>query len=163
MKTACLILFLSSGIFSQNLHQRFEGIPFTINGNNSLNPFNGGIENPPYQFTDIDGDGDFDLFIYDKDTSLNFYRNEGNPSNPVFRLITLRYQNLSIRNWFFFCDINNDNDKDLFCGGDSQHVRYYENIGNPQTANFTIRTYVLLSNLNEIITSESASVPTFAD
>ena len=73
------LLFITAGMFAQNLHQRFEGINFTINGNNSVNPFNGGIEIPRYQFVDIDGDNDVDLFIFDRDTTLNFYKNEGTP------------------------------------------------------------------------------------
>ncbi|MCI0449505.1 MAG: T9SS type A sorting domain-containing protein [Chlorobi bacterium] len=162
-KLSFIIIILPFCLFGQNLHQRFEGIPFTINGISSVNPFNGGIEIPRYQFVNIDSDNDLDLFIYDKDTNLNFYRNEGSVSNGIFRLNTLRYQNLNIRNWFFFVDIDSDNDKDLFCGGDSQHVRYYKNLGTVSNPNFSLQTYALRTNLNEIVISEAASVPTFVD
>lgn len=164
MKRILLILILAgTSLLAQNLHQRFDGMDFIINGNNSLNPFNGGIEIPRYQFIDIDGDNDLDLFIYDRDTTLNFYRNEGNAGIPVFRLNTTRYQNLNIRNWFKFADLDGDNDIDLFCGGDSQRVRYYKNIGTISNPNFTLQLYGVKTDLSDYMGSESASVPTIVD
>lgn len=164
MKNFCIIfLLISVNIFTQNLHQRFDGINFTIGSNVPLNPFNGGIEIPRYQFVDIDNDGDLDLFIYDRDTTLNFYRNEGNSSFGIFKLITTRYQNLNIRNWFRFADLDGDGDKDLFCGGDSQRVRYYKNIGTFTNPNFVLEQYGVKTDLGDYISSESACVPDLAD
>ncbi len=164
MKKILLIAFIITvPLFSQNLHQRFDGVPFTIGAVNSVNPFNGGIDIPRYQFTDIDNDSDLDLFIFDKDTTLNFYKNMGSASTPLYVMYSKRYENLNIKSWFNFLDIDGDNDKDLFCGGDSQHVRYYKNIGTPANPNFSFQTYAVRTNLNEVITSEAACVPTFAD
>jgi len=158
-----LLLIVSGTLVSQNLHQRFDGMNFIINGVNSVNPFNGGIEIPRYQFIDIDGDSDLDLFIYDRDTTLNFYRNEGNANVPLFRLNTTRYQNLNIRNWFKFADMDGDGDIDLFCGGDSQRVRYYKNIGSTTNPAFSLQLYGIKTDINEYMSSESASVPTIVD
>ncbi|HAX49604.1 MAG TPA: hypothetical protein DCX92_11530, partial [Bacteroidetes bacterium] len=156
-------MIVSGSLVSQNLHQRFDGMDFIINGVNSVNPFNGGIEIPRYQFIDIDGDSDLDLFIYDRDTTLNFYRNEGNANVPLFRLNTTRYQNLNIRNWFKFADMDGDGDIDLFCGGDSQRVRYYKNIGSITNPAFSLQLYGIKTDINEYMSSESASVPTIVD
>lgn len=157
------LLFITAGLFAQNLHQRFEGINFTINGNNSVNPFNGGIEIPRYQFVDIDGDNDVDLFIFDRDTTLNFYKNEGTPSAPLFRLNTTRYQNLNVRNWFKFADLDGDSDVDLFCGGDSQRVRYYKNTGSLANPTFALQLYGVKTDIGDYMGSESASIPTIVD
>jgi hypothetical protein len=164
MKKVILVIFtVISPLFAQNLHQRFDGVPFTINSVSSVNPFNGGIDIPRYQFADIDGDGDLDLFIIDKDTTLNYYKNTGSASAPVFVMYSRRYENLNIKNWFQFIDIDNDNDKDLFSGGDSQHVRYYKNIGTPINASFSFQSYAVKTDLNQFIISEAACVPVFAD
>lgn len=164
MKRILLLFFIiSSAAFGQDLHQRFDGIPFLINSVTPANPFNGGLEVPRYQFVDIDADGDLDLFIFDKDTSLNYYKNLGSASAPQFIMFSKRYENLNIKNWFQFIDIDGDSDKDLFCGGDTQHVRYFKNIGSPSSANFQFQTYGVKTNTNDFIISEAASIPTFAD
>ncbi len=157
------LLFISAGLFAQNLHQRFDGVSFTINGNNSVNPFNGGIEIPRYQFIDIDGDNDVDLFIFDRDTTLNFYKNEGSPSVPLYRLYSTRYQGLNIRYWFKFADLDGDNDVDLFCGGDSQRVRYYKNTGSIANPTFQLQLYGVKTDVGDYMGSESASIPTIVD
>lgn len=157
------LLLISAGLFAQNLHQRFDGITFTINGNNSLSPFNGGIEIPRYQFIDIDGDNDVDLFIFDRDTTLNFYKNEGTPTAPLFRLFSTRYQGLNVRNWFKFADLDGDSDVDLFCGGDSQRVRYYKNTGSIANPSFTLQLYGVKTDVGDYMGSESASIPTIVD
>ena len=158
-----LILFFATAIFAQNLHQRFDGMNVIVNGQTCVNPFNGGIEIPRYQFADIDNDGDLDLFIYDKDTTLNYYRNEGNATAPLFRLNTTRFQNVNVRNWFKFADLDGDGDQDMFCGGDSQRVRYYKNIGATGNPNFVLQLYGVKTDLNDYMGSESASVPTIVD
>lgn len=157
------LLFISAGLFAQNLHQRFDGVSFTINGNNSVNPFNGGIEIPRYQFIDIDGDNDVDLFIFDRDTTLNFYKNEGSPSVPLYRLHSTRYQGLNIRYWFKFADLDGDSDVDLFCGGDSQRVRYYKNTGTIANPTFQLQLYGVKTDVGDYMGSESASIPTIVD
>ncbi|HMT10530.1 MAG TPA: VCBS repeat-containing protein, partial [Ignavibacteria bacterium] len=158
-----LIIISLQILQAQNLHRRFDGMPVIVDGNTCVNPFNGGLETPRYQFADIDGDSDLDLFIFDKDTTLNYYRNTGSSTNGVFVLFSTRYENLNIRNWFEFADLDNDGDKDLLCGGDSQRVRYYKNIGSPPSPNFMLQTYGVKTDLNEYMVSESASSPTLAD
>jgi len=158
-----LFIFLASAVYTQNLHQRFEGMNVIINGTTCVNPFNGGIEIPRYQFIDIDNDNDLDLFIYDKDTTLNFYRNEGNSTAPLFRLNTTRFQNLNVRNWFKFADLDGDGDIDFFCGGDTQRVRYYRNNGTPSSPSFSLQLYGVKTDLGDFMNSESACVPTLAD
>ena len=131
-KVIILILVTVSSVYAQNYLQRFDGIPVTINGVNCISPFNGGIDQPRFQFIDIDGDGKLDLFIYDRDTSLNFYKNIGTVGNPVFRLDSLKYMHIPIKNWFYFIDINHRGIADLFTGGNSQSISFYKNTGTVQ-------------------------------
>lgn len=157
------ILLLSGKNFSQDLVQKFDGINFTLNGTASYAPFNGGQNNARYQFIDIDGDNDFDLFTFDNDTTLYFYKNTGTPQIANFKLITTQFENLNFKNWFYFVDIDNDNDFDLFTGGDLQTIKYYKNTGNINVPAFTLITGELRTNSDTVIYSESNSVPVFCD
>ncbi|MGH2576124.1 MAG: T9SS type A sorting domain-containing protein, partial [Ignavibacteria bacterium] len=157
------ILFFSPDLTAQNFLQRFDEIPFTINNVSSLNPFNGGIDQPRFQMVNIDGDADLDLFIYDKDTSLNFYKNEGTSQNPVFKMISARYLNLQIKNWFYFIDMDADSDLDLFTGDGINKIRYFRNIGTPVNPNFILFLNPLRTNNGDTILAESISNHTLAD
>lgn len=157
------LLFSFSNSFAQNYLQKFSGIPFTVNGQTSMAPFNGGIDNARMQFVDINADGKVDLFTFDKDTTLNFYMNNGTTTVPKFDLVTTRYQNLFFKYWFYFVDMDNDNDFDLFTGEDPSIIKYYKNTGTVTNPVFTLMIPELRTNSDSTIFSESVCVPTFAD
>jgi hypothetical protein len=166
LKAKLTILFfflLLPAIFAQNLMQKFDGIPFNISTGSSMVPFNGGQDNARIQFLDIDNDGKQDLFMYDRDTTLYYYSNIGTPSAPNFKLITKVFQNLSFKNWFVFVDIDNDNDFDLFAGGDAQTVKFFRNTGTPFAPAYNLEIAELHTNTGDIVYSESNCVPTFCD
>jgi hypothetical protein len=158
-----LFVILTAGLYSQNYQQRFGSIPVTINGTQSVNPFNGGIDAPRFQMIDIDGDNDLDLFLYDKDTSLFYYRNDGSQSSPSFTLVTKRFLNLLITNWYYFADIDSDGDYDLFTGGSNQTIQLFKNTGTITNPAFTLFSSELKTNTDSTIFSESVCIPTFAD
>jgi hypothetical protein len=150
-------------VSAQNLVQKFDGIPFNVGAGTSMSPFNGGMDNARIQFVDIDNDSKLDLFMYDRDTTLYYYSNIGTSSSPNYKLITRWFQNLSIRSWFSFVDIDNDGDYDLFCGTENQEVKFFRNTGNPFNPAFTLEIPVVHTNTGEVIYSESNCVPTFCD
>ncbi|HMS33488.1 MAG TPA: FG-GAP-like repeat-containing protein [Ignavibacteria bacterium] len=157
-------LILTSSIsFSQQLVQQFDGINFNISGSNSYAPFNGGLNNARYQFVDIDGDNDLDLFTFDSDTSLYFYKNTGTAQNAGYKLMTNRFQDLHFNNWFYFSDIDNDGDYDLFTGGELQTVKYYRNDGTPNIPLYSLIINELRTYSDTVIYSESNCVPIFCD
>ncbi|HEX2787726.1 MAG TPA: FG-GAP-like repeat-containing protein [Ignavibacteria bacterium] len=163
-----LILFLICTFYAENSPaqdylQKFSGIPFTVNGQTSMAPFNGGVDNARTQFVDINNDGKPDLFTYDVDTTLNFYQNNGTTSVPKFDLVTTRYQNLSIKYWFAFADMDNDGDFDLFAGAEPSIIKYYRNTGTNTNPVYTLIISELRTNSDSTIFSESNSVPTFCD
>ena len=63
----------------------------TINGVPLTLPFAGGINGPNHQFFDAEGDGDYDLFVFDQDITLDFYKNDGTRFSPDFRLATAEF------------------------------------------------------------------------
>ncbi len=157
------LFFISELSFGQLLVQKFDGIDFNVSGNNSYAPFNGGHNNPRYQFVDIDADSDLDLFMFDADTSLYYYRNTGTPQNAQYKLISTRFKDLHFENWFYFADMDADGDYDLFSGGPFQVIKYYKNTGTPQNAEFVLMIEELHTNSDTVIYSEANCVPILRD
>jgi hypothetical protein len=81
------------------------------------------------RFCDIDGDGDYDLFIGTRAGTIWFYLNTGSPSSPNFVLQTTNYKNINVfgQTCPEFVDIDADTDKDLFIGNLKGGIYYYEN------------------------------------
>ncbi|KPK84901.1 MAG: hypothetical protein AMS27_08770 [Bacteroides sp. SM23_62_1] len=80
-------------------------------------------------FTDIDNDGDLDLFIGEWDGNINFYRNDGTPENASWTLITENYNSID-EFWSIpvFIDIDNDGDPDLFIGEDLGGIYFWRKL-----------------------------------
>ena len=155
-------------LFAGCLHaQPFERETSTIpiSSGNAQFPFSwtGGMSTPNYQFVDIDGDGDFDLFIFDRDLSVEFYRNIGTPQQPKFVNATGDITLPKFYSWFRFVDSDGDGDYDLYTDDGSYGLSFYENIGTAHSPNFVLRTEGVFDILGTKVYSERSSVPAFAD
>jgi|GEM_PF-3207107 len=97
-------------------------------------------------FADMDNDGDLDMIVGGSD-SCTYFLNTGSVTNPVFvrqygtdnPFIGMKGQN---RPFLYVSpvmkDYDNDNDYDLYFGGDDGRFYYYENIGTPTSPDFGI-------------------------
>ncbi|MBU0519251.1 T9SS type A sorting domain-containing protein [bacterium] len=101
--------------------------------------------------TDIDADQDQDIFIGNGGNYLSFYENMGNQFQASFNEITHQYQNISVNGMKpFFCDIDADQDPDLFCGSvripspPPPDLYLYGNRGTPQNADFSLESSSLV-------------------
>ncbi len=107
------------------------------------NPFNGLSNILDLDFVDIDNDGDLDCFMGILGQGMDFYRNTGTASAPVF---TSEASPVTIPDtWYYlfpeFADIDNDGDFDLIAGGFDYdlyqwEVLYAENKGTADTPDF---------------------------
>ncbi|MEM7161249.1 MAG: T9SS type A sorting domain-containing protein [Bacteroidota bacterium] len=97
-------------------------------------------------FGDLDGDGDEDMILGNKDGKHHFFRNTAGAGNTAnFEIGQLQIsgsdgEDLDPGQWVTpqLFDIDDDNDLDLFVGERNGNVNYYENIGTNSNFNFEL-------------------------
>ncbi len=98
-------------------------------------------------FVDIDGDGDHDAFVGQRNNTaanvLIYYENQGDVNNPSFIRMDGQSNPLTLNGNDIkpaFVDIDKDGDFDAFIGNRSGTILHYENTGNVNNPVFSIRT-----------------------
>ncbi len=167
-KTLFLSTVIMTGLLTAAHAQPFvrqvEPFPVTAGSDQIALPFTGGINSPLHQFVDIDGDGDLDLFVFDNDLGMDFYRNEG---TPLVSRFALRNNLVSIPGffiWFRFVDFDGDGRVDL-CTEDStfQGVRVFKNIGTTASPEFSEIIPTLKDTSGADVYTGGNSIPAFVD
>lgn len=82
-------------------------------------------------FADIDGNGTHDLFIGEKDGSIDYYNNIGTPTAYRFKFQTTQFAGIKLVEFSTPTFMNDDDDKDLdlFVGGNDGKITRYLNTG----------------------------------
>ena len=111
-------------------------------------------------FVDIDGDGDFDMFIGKFSGYISYFRNDGTVITPSWTLVTETYESIDVGSSSIptFVDIDNDNDYDMFIGEWDGNINYYQNNGSSTNPSWTFVTATY-----QFIDVGGASSPEFVD
>ena len=148
MKSFIIVILFASISLAQPMQWQPQGIPVEENGRLIPIPWSGGMTDSKPEFVDIDGDGDYDCFIGDNTGKLCYFENIGTETEPEWEFVTGFYDSIIVDNNSgpCFCDIDNDDDYDLFTIGSGLagyypfNIWYFSNSGNQSIPNFNLIT-----------------------
>ncbi len=121
-------------------------------------------DNAAPQLVDVDRDGDLDLLIGERAGTLNYYKNTGSPTVPVFSLETSSFGGLNVTKWNSFAGFSapvlfdNGSGYELIVGSMSGYLYHYNNIDGNLTGNFN-----LVDSMFQNIFEPQVAVPAMAD
>ncbi|MEM6698283.1 MAG: T9SS type A sorting domain-containing protein, partial [Bacteroidota bacterium] len=82
-------------------------------------------------FADIDGDGDLDAFVGERDGNINYFENTGTITAPAFTLQSTNgafgLSDVGLSSSPSFVDLDRDGDLDAFIGERDGNINYFEN------------------------------------
>ncbi|MBK7887336.1 MAG: VCBS repeat-containing protein [Bacteroidetes bacterium] len=121
-------------------------------------------DNAAPQLVDVDRDGDLDLLIGERAGTLNYYKNTGSPTVPVFSLETSSFGGLNVTKWNSFAGFSapvlfdNGSGYELIVGSMSGYLYHYNNIDGNLAGNFN-----LVDSMFQNIFEPQVAVPAMAD
>ena len=166
-----IILLAGCSTVQQTTSESSDGFqkqvnPFPVfdeNGNRLDFPFIGGFNAPRPQFVDIDNDGYPDLFVQETTDDLKFFKNNGWNAEDRLTWKTDKFQNLDIGEWFRFADMDDDGDMDLLSEQPYSYIRYYRNVGSPESPQFELAADTLRDVNGGPIFSDRQNIPNVTD
>lgn len=111
---ALLLFALNS--YPQQFQRKLNIFPVNDGAGLIENIYPGGHNNIEHQLININGDEDHDIIFRDSDGTFGWYEDIGNKFNPEFEYSLTPIGNFTFSDWFYFVNIDDDTDMDLFLG-----------------------------------------------
>jgi hypothetical protein len=133
--------------------------PVWVTADSNYNSIDAGYNSAPV-LADLDGDSDFDLLVGGSTGLLAYYRNDGTALSPQWTTVSTAYNAIDVGEYSVptLCDVDHDNDPDLFVGRYSGYLSFYRNDGTALSPAWT-----LLDSQYFAIDIGSYSSPALAD
>ncbi|MBU2510990.1 VCBS repeat-containing protein, partial [bacterium] len=140
---------ISALLLFANLSPVNAATPTFVEQTGAANPFNGETisQKSAPVFIDIDGDGDYDVFVGNTDGKIQFFKNTGSSTSPAFDEQTgannpLSSVDLEYISTIGFADIDNDGDFDAYITqrNTSRDNFFYRNTGSTTSPTFSVQT-----------------------
>ncbi|WP_369178905.1 beta strand repeat-containing protein [Candidatus Thiodubiliella endoseptemdiera] len=144
---------------------KLEYIEKIGSGNNPFNGIDVGGYSTPI-LADIDGDGDLDLVVGERNGTLKYYQNTGTTSSPAYKAKTggnNPFNGIDVGGYSSptLADIDGDGDLDLVVGENNGTLKYYQNTSSTSNPAYEAKTGG--SNPFNGIDVGYSSSPTLAD
>ncbi|MCK4644463.1 VCBS repeat-containing protein [bacterium] len=141
MKKRTLLLFLLIGIFCITIYSENWERTYLSEVNNELwlSAFSGGRTFSSPFMTDINNDGRVELFVGGSDGKIHYFEDSATQGDQILCIVSEEYGSIDIgdRSVPFFCDIDGDNDMDLFIGKHDGTISFYRNDGTTTAPSWT--------------------------
>jgi hypothetical protein len=107
---------------------------------------------------DLDADGDLDLMIGEASGTVNYYRNDGTATSPLFTLVSDEFEGIDVgrRSVPRLVDLDGDADFDLVVASETGEVHIYVNTG-------TVREPIFVAEDSQTLHLPFFATPTFGD
>jgi hypothetical protein len=132
-------------------------------GTPMAHPFTGGFNVPRPQLADMDGDGDFDLFIQERTGEMSYFERVGSPGAPRYAWRTDRYQDLEVGEWFRLVDLDQDGDLDILAEEKFSYIRVYRNEGGKTKPRFVQVPDSLRESGGTALFADRQNIPNITD
>jgi len=126
-------------------------------------PFTGGFNVPRPQLADMDGDGDFDLFIQERTGDVSYFERVGAAGSPRYLWRSDKYQDLEVGEWFRLVDIDQDGDLDILAEEKFSYIRIYRNEGGKTAPRFVQVPDSLRQSDGVPLFSDRQNIPNITD
>ena len=126
-------------------------------------PWLGGFNLPRPQLVDIDGDGDFDLFVQESSGRVMYFENVGSAGAAEFDWRSEAFQDIEAGEWYRFAPMDEDDDVDLLTEEVFSYIRYWRNAGSPSNPLFELAADSLRDADGVPIFSDRQNIPNIAD